>query len=277
VTKITKKFVFSSEDTIKVSAQMVKKDLQELILDKIAFLVIPRSTLERLLELTNASKADWIPSGFHPYCLPEKVFRGTYEGIRITIIEPIMSSSPFAVQIEDLITCGIETIFLLCGAWALGPTEIGDIVIPEVSVGPDGTSPYYYPKGSLKPEFHVDPDVVEALAEGLEKAGFSNYVVGKNASCEAFYRISNLLKADFEKQGCSIMENGEANTLLAIAKEKDILAGILFYAYLSLNRPLGLPDQPTVEKMRTAGRAVADAALFAVKKLVNTGKIKLTL
>lgn len=267
--------IFSSKKAIEMTARMLKKDSSDLILDKIAFLAFPQSTLERLLELTNATKLDWIVKSCHPYCAPEQVYRGTYEGIGITIVEPQMGSSPFAVQIEDLITCGVEAIFLLCGAWALGPTRVGDIVIPTVCVGPDGTSPYYYPEDSHTPEFHVDLDVVSALAEGLEKVGFIDYTVGKNASCEAFYRISKLLKADFENQGCLIMENGEANTLLAIAQSKRILAGILFYAYLTLNEPFKVLDELTRIKMRKAGRAEADAALFAVKNLVASGKIDL--
>ncbi|MFX0115424.1 MAG: hypothetical protein ACFFB3_12820 [Candidatus Hodarchaeota archaeon] len=274
VMKMSSEFLFSSREVMKTTAQMLKKDPQDLILDKIAFLVFPRATLERLLQLTNASKAEWILKGYHPYSSPEKVYRGSYEGIGITIIQPQMSSSPFAVQIEDLITCGVEVIFLLCGAWALGPTQLGDIVIPEVCVGPDGTSPYYFPKYTHTPEFHQDPKVVKALVEGLEKIGFKNFSIGKNASCEAFYRITKLLKTDFERQGCTIMENGEANTLLAIAKEKEIIAGILFYAYLNLNEPLGLPEETIREKMRIAGRAEADAALFAVKRLMDAGKIK---
>jgi uridine phosphorylase len=268
--------IFSSKKAIEMTAKMLKKDSSDLILDKIAFLVFPQSTLERLLELTGATKVDWILKGCHPYSAPEKVYRGTYKGIGITIVEPQMGSSSFAVQVEDLITCGVKAIFLLCGAWALGSTRIGDIVIPTVCVGPDGTSPYYYPKDSHAPEFYVDPDVFRALADGLEKVRFLDYAVGKNASCEAFYRITKLLKADFENQGCVTMENGEANTLLAIAQSKRILAGILFYTYLSLNEPFEVLDESTRAKMQKAGRAEADAALFAVRKLVTSGKITLS-
>ncbi|MFW9914929.1 MAG: hypothetical protein ACFFGZ_04895 [Candidatus Thorarchaeota archaeon] len=268
--------IFSSKKTIEMTARLLKKDLTDLVLDKIAFLVFPQSTLERLLELTNATQVDWIVKDCHPYSAPEQVYRGTYEGIGITIVEPQMGSSQFAVQLEDLITCGVEAIFLLCGAWALGSTRMGDIVIPTVCVGLDGTSPYYYPEDSHAPEFYVDPDVVRALADGLEKTGFLDYTVGKNASCEAFYRITKLLRADFENQGCLIMENGEANTLLAIAQSKGVLAGILFFAYLTLNEPFEVPEEPVRAKMRKAGQAEAEAALFAVKNLVTSGKIPLS-
>jgi len=76
---------FSSKIIIQTVAKMLEKDTRDLALDKVAFLIFPRSTLDRLFKLTNASKVDWIPKGFHPYASGE-IYCGTYEGIGVTIV-----------------------------------------------------------------------------------------------------------------------------------------------------------------------------------------------
>jgi uridine phosphorylase len=61
--------------------------------------------------------------------------------MEVTALFPPMGASPLACMLEDLITCGVRVIFLVCAAWSLGsPVLLGDLIAPSFSVGPDETS-----------------------------------------------------------------------------------------------------------------------------------------
>jgi uridine phosphorylase len=173
-----------------------------------------------------------------------------------------MGASPLACIVEDLASCGVRGVFLVCAAWSLGPpVQLGDTIVPAYSVGPDGTSIHY---GNISGRVDVDPIVVEALSESCRKEG-ARVPVGGNASCEALYRITPEMVEKFRRQGCLCMENGEANALLSVARTRGIVGGVLFQPYIELSQ--GWDPKWLGETYAATGRLQADAVLEACAEL----------
>ncbi len=82
----------------------------------------------------------------------------------MAVVVPPMGASPLSCVIEDLAARGVSGVFLVCAAWSLGPpVQLGDLIAPSFSVGPDGTSIHY---GNEAARVEADRVVVEALAAG---------------------------------------------------------------------------------------------------------------
>jgi hypothetical protein len=235
---------------------------ESLRLPGIAVLTFSKSIVDRLGELCGQADAMWLGPQHHPYATPELVRRGKYDGLDVTVLVPPMGASPLACIVEDLASCGVRGVFLACAAWSLGPpVQLGDTIVPAYSVGPDGTSIHY---GNISGRVGVDPIVVEALSESCRKEG-ARVHVGGNASCEALYRITPEMVEKFRRQGCLCMENGEANTLLSVARTRRIVGGVLFQPYIELSR--GWDPKWLGETYAATGRLQADAVLEACAEL----------
>jgi hypothetical protein len=94
--------------------------------------------------------------------------------------------------------------------------------------------------------------------------------VGGNATCEALYRITPEMTEEFRRRGCLCMDNGEANTLFAVARTLNILGGVLFQPYIELTQgwdPARLRDQ----RYRDACRLQAEVVLEASVQLRRQG------
>jgi uridine phosphorylase len=208
-------------------------DDERLALSGIAVLTFSKGVMDRLDELCSLADAEWLSPLHHPYAAPHVVKRGTFEGLSVTALVPPMGASPLACVVEDLVACGVEAIFLVCAAWSLGPpVEFGDLIVPAFSVGPDGTSIHY---GNASGHVSAAPVVVEALATAGRKQGATVHV-GGNGCCEALYRITPEMAEDYRERGCVCVENGEASTLLAMARTLGVLGGVLFQPYIELGR-----------------------------------------
>jgi len=175
----------------------------------------------------------------------------------VTVLVPPMGASPLACIIEDLGACGVETVFLVCAAWSLGPpVRFGDLIVPTFSVGPDGTSIHY---GNSKGQIYAASEVVDALAEACRVLG-ARYHVGGNGTCEALYRVTSQMAEGFRERGCLCMENGEASVVSATAQTLGIVGSVLFQPYIELERgwdPTLLRD----ERYRAACRLQAEMVL----------------
>ena len=245
---------------------------EALRLPGVAILTFSQAVIDRLGELCGLKDLAWISPSHHPYAAAEVVKRGSFEDIEVIVVVPPMGASPMGCVIEDLAACGVQAVFLVCAAWSLGPpVEIGDLIVPSFSVGWDGTSFHY---GNEQGEIRAAPAVVDVLRGACEAAG-SRHHVGGNASCEAMYRITRNMVADFRERGCLCMENGEASTLLAVTRTLGIAGGVLFNPYIELERGWD-PAVVRSERYRAACAVQAEVALQAeVEVLRRRGERRL--
>lgn len=226
----------------------------------VAVLTFNKAVIDRMEELCGLESATWIGPHHHPYAAPELVKRGSYQGLSVTVVVPPIGASPLACVLEDLVTCGVKGVFLVCAAWSLEPpVQFGDLIVPAFSIGRDGTSIHY---GNTSDHVQADAAVVDVLARACRKLGASTRT-GGNASCEALYRITPQMVAQFRERGCLCMDNGEASTLLAVAKTRGIVGGVLFQPYIELSK--GWRPARLDERYRAACRLQAEAVLEACR------------
>jgi uridine phosphorylase len=238
-------------------------------LPAVAVLTFSRAVLDRLQPLCGLENMAWLEASQHPYATAQTVKRGTHAGREVVVLVPPMGSSPLACVIEDLAAGGVGAVFLVCAAWSLGgPVDFGDLLIPAVSVGPDGTSIHY---GNGHGLVAADRAAVQALAQACRERGL-RYHVGANGSCEALYRISAEMADRFRAQGCLCMDNGEASTLYAVTRALGIVGGALFQPYLDLRegwQPARLHDS----RYQEACERQAEVVLAAIERLGAEGSI----
>jgi uridine phosphorylase len=236
-------------------------------LSGIAVLTFSKATVERLETLCGLQDAAWLGPQHHPYAAAHIVKQGSFEGLDVTVLVPPMGSSPLACIVEDLAACGVQAVFLVCAAWSLGPPlHFGDLIVPSISLGRDGTSIHY---GNEQGAAHASSAVVDALATACRERGIRHHV-GGNATCEALYRITPQMAEDFRQDGCLCMDNGEASTLFAMAGALNLVGGVLFQPYIELAAgwdPARLGD----ERYRDACRLQAEIVLQASVRLRQQG------
>jgi uridine phosphorylase len=238
-----------------------------LALPGIAVLTFSKAVVDRLGELCGLEDVPWISPPHHPYAAARTVKQGVSQGLGVVVLVPPMGASPLACIVEDLVACGVEAVFLVCAAWSLGPpVQLGDLIVPDLTTGPDGTSIHY---GNISGCFSADPLVVEALSAAGRELG-ARVHVGGNGSCEALYRITPRALEGFRQQGCLCMDNGEASTLFAVTWALGVVGGVIFQPYIELERgwdPSWLRD----ERYGAASRIQAEAVLEAAAHLRRRG------
>jgi uridine phosphorylase len=258
-------WLISSEQTV-AAARRAGVDEGTLRLSGAAVLTFSRGVVDRLDELCGLEETEWISAPHHPYASAQVVKRGEFEGMGLTVLVPPMGASPLACIVEDLVACGVQLVFLVCAAWSLGPpVEFGDLIIPSVSRGLDGTSIHYGNEEGVVP---AAGEVVNALAAACRERGVRHHV-GGNATCEALYRITPALAEGFRRSGCLCMDNGEASTLFAMAGELGILTGVLFQPYIELER--GWDPGRLDERYRDSCRIQAQVVLEAAVQVMRPG------
>jgi uridine phosphorylase len=243
---------------------------EQLALSGIAVLTFSRAVMDRLDELCRLEDVQWVSAPHHPYAAVHVVRRGAYQGLGVTALVPPMGASPLACIVEDLVTCGVEAVFLVCAAWSLGPpVQFGDLILPTFSVGHDGTSIHY---GNTGGHVFADAKVVEALMAACRERGVSAQA-GGNATCEALYRVTSQVVGDARQRGCLTMDNGEASTLLAMSRILGVRGGAIFQPYIELDR--GWDPAPLRETAyRDTCRLQAEVALDAAIRLADQGLIE---
>jgi len=227
---VSNPFLVTPQQTLSVARESGLED-ELLTLSGIAVLTFSKGVMDRLEELCSLADAEWLSPLHHPYAAPHVVKRGVFEGLGVTALVPPMGASPLSCIVEDLVTCGIQVIFLVCAAWSLGPpVRFGDLIVPAFSVGHDGTSIHY---GNSNGEIRAAPEVVNALSEACSALDARCHI-GGNGTCEALYRITSDMVHDFRRRGCLCIDNGEASTLFAVTRALDVLGGVLFQPYIEL-------------------------------------------
>jgi len=236
-------------------------------LSGMAVVTFSRHVIERLDDLCALKDACWISPACHPYGAADVVKRGQFHGLGVTAVVPPMGASPLSCIVEDLVSCGVRAIFLVCAAWSLGPpVAFGDLIVPAFSLGRDGTSIHY---GNQADEVRTQPEVLDALAVAC-RARQAAVHIGGNTTCEALYRITPQMVDQFRRRGCVSMDNGEASTMLATTRELQVLGGILFQPYIDLTQGWN-PGRLRDCQYRASSRLQAEVALRAGLALIRRG------
>jgi len=253
--------MITPEQVVSVAREAGLED-ESLKLPSTAVLTFNKGIVDRMQEVCGLKDGEWLGPRVHPYGGPEIVKRGSYRGLDIVAIVPMMGASPLSCVVEDLVACGVKAVFLACAAWSLGePVKFGDILAPSYSIGPDGTSIHY---GNSEEHIKADPAVVAALAESARECGATVHVAG-NASCEALYRITPEMVRSFRQRGCLSMENGEAATLFAVCRSLGIPGGAVFQPYIDLTE--GWNPSRLGETYQNTCQMQADVVLDAALRL----------
>ncbi len=220
-------YCLTSKDVVLAAMQSSNKNMEDFKVDPNVMIVFSGALLNYLKEKANLEQLDWLLP-FHPYG-SERLHRGKYEHIPLTVIVPPMGASTMASVAEDLIFCGSKVILLVCGSWGIGEkVELLDYIIPTHGLGPDGTSIHYGRK--LNEEIELNKEIVNIFIEET-KNRTKNYHIGKNYCKEAFYKINKTEILEMQQKGCISMENGEVNVLSTICKQNQIKFGVIFYSY----------------------------------------------
>ena len=258
------KFCLTSEDVINAAIESSGKSKKDFEVDPYVFLIFSGSLLEYLKEKAILKPYEWLMP-FHPYAGPEKIFRGKYRDIHITVLIPPMGASPIASIAEDLIQCGAKVILLVCGSWGIGKeVNLLDYLIPTHGLGPDGTSIHYGRK--IEEEIEINKDIKGILAVETQKRTKKCHI-GKNYSKEAFYTITQEEVYNLQERGCISMENGELNVLATICKQKNVKFGAIFYSYYN---PLEGWRIPWIEdQYKNCVHMEGEIALATLEKIIS--------
>lgn len=242
---------------------------EQLALSGLAVLTFSRAVMDRLDELCGLEDAQWVSASHHPYAAVHVVRRGEYQGLGITALVPPMGASPLACIVEDLVTCGVEAVFLVCAAWSLGPpVQFGDLILPTFSIGHDGTSIHY---GNDSGHVSAETTVIEALTTACRERSVAAHA-GGNVTCEALYRVTSQVVGEARRRGCLTMDNGEASTLLAVSRILGVRGGVIFQPYIELEHGWD-PARLREATYRDTCRLQAEVALGAAIRLADQGLI----
>jgi uridine phosphorylase len=255
------------DQTLSVARQAGLSE-DQLNMTGMAVLTFSKAVVDRLEELCQIRDAEWLSPAHHPYAAPHVVKRGRFQGMDICVLVPPMGASPLACILEDLVACGVDVVFLVCASWSLGPpVQLGDLIVPSFSVGPDGTSIHY---GNDQGKADVQSRVVDALVDGC-KALSARYHTGGNGTSEALYRIKPQMAERFRKNKCLCMDNGEANTLIASTQALGVWGGILFQPYIELAAGWN-PNILRTEEYQNTCRIQAEVVLHAGSQLIESSE-----
>ncbi len=227
-----------------------------LCVSRIVILTFNKAVLDQLHESCNLNRQRFLNNDLSPYCSAAESYEGVFEGQNLSVFVPPMGASPIAAFCEELIYFGARSIFRLCASWSLGEEYLkkGQIHLPNVAIGMDGTSPHY---GNA--DFKVEAEDVtnRALKKTLDDLG-AEWKGGGIGCCEAFYRITHDMVDDFRRQGCLSMDNGEVAVLYNLARERGVRVGVLLQPYIDLEQGFDLSylDETYNETCRLQARAV---------------------
>jgi len=256
-------FCLSSKDVVQAAMDASNKNIKDFSVDPNVMIIFSRGLLNYLKEEVTLEESDWLLP-FHPYG-SEKLFRGNYNNIPITIILPPMGASPMASIAEDLIFCGAKRILLVCGSWGIGKkVKLLDYIIPTHGLGSDGTSIHYGRK--LSEEIELDKDITNIIIEETKRRT-ENYHIGKNYSKEAFYQINKQEIFELQKKGCISMENGEVNVLATICKQRKVKYGTIFYSYYNPLEGWNISWMQKKEKYKECVELEGEIALAAILRI----------
>ncbi|MCX8169691.1 MAG: nucleoside phosphorylase [Candidatus Methanomethyliaceae archaeon] len=122
-------------------------------------------------------------------------FTGEYKGVEITASTTGMGAPSAAIVMEELASLGVKFVIRV-GTTGGVNIDIGDIVIPTISIPLDGTTLAYSKRYSL--DTHADEEMIELLKKNLKNCKLH---IGPICTCDTFYldeRVEGVLSYDME-------------------------------------------------------------------------------
>jgi uridine phosphorylase len=123
---------------------------------------------------------------------------GSWQGEALTVIAPAMGAPYAAMVLEKLIVLGARRVLVLgwCGSLS-NQVRIGGLILPNMAIPGDGTSPHYCPEpGGIPPH----PGLYDLLAARLQDAEVP-WQAGPVWSTDAIYRETRELVKSCQARG----------------------------------------------------------------------------
>jgi len=149
------------------------------------------------------------------------MYTGTFEGIKITVINGGRFSTDTSITTEVMCNAGIPNIIRIGTCGALDESiKVGDLVVVDKIIRGDGVTPYYVNKDF---QTRADKKLADLLYE-VGKATGANVHRGTCWTTDALLRETRELVEAKRKEG-AIAVDMVSSTLLTIAQTYNIKAG----------------------------------------------------
>jgi len=190
---------------------------------------------------------------------------GSWEGEALTVIAPAMGAPYAAMVLEKLIVLGARRVLVLgwCGSLSEA-VRIGDLILPNMAIPGDGTSPHYWPEsGGIPPH----PGLYDALAARLQDAEIP-WHTGPIWSTDALYRETRELVHSCQVQGILGIDL-ELAALSAVGRFRGIaVAGLMVVSdeLFTFTWQPARGSQPFRQARKKALQVVLDSAADAERR-----------
>jgi hypothetical protein len=253
-----------SPEQVKREAISAGINQEKLAVPPVLIMTFNNAIIEELVASCSMKEWNWAGSEFTPYASPTRSFIGRHRNTPLAMIVPPMGASPMIALCEEFIYFGTRLIFLLCASWSLGKKYLdkGQIHLPTFGVGINGTSPHY---SAVADRMFCELKIRDALSQSLDKVKAS-WKLGGIGSCEAPYRITTNLAAEFRNLGCISVDNGETDALYSFGKKRNVAVGALLQPYIDLTE--GWRKDYMDEKYTETCHLQARAALDAIESIL---------
>ena len=167
-----------------------------------------------------------------------RIGKGSFHGMELGVCSTGIGGPSTEIALVEAAELGCEVAIRVGGTGALDPDiPLGSMLLVEEAVRGGGAATFYAP-----PQHPAvpHPDVLHALADGLENAG-EKYKKCKVASVDGYYAAqgrpyphssqdSNLILERYRSQGVSALDM-EAETILIVGKAVGMKAGVLLVVH----------------------------------------------
>lgn len=113
-----------------------------------------------------------------------KVYTGTLDGEKVSVVSTGMGCPSTAIAVEELIKVGAHTFIRVGTSGAMQPElKLGDLAIVNAAIRDEGTTRQYLP---IEYPAVADLDVINALVSAANKLGY-DHAVGVSHTKDSFY------------------------------------------------------------------------------------------
>ncbi|MCM1119110.1 MAG: nucleoside phosphorylase [bacterium] len=156
---------------------------------------------------------------------PFPVYKLTYNGIEICLIQAVVASGSIAMMTDWLYGSGVEVLLCCGGCGVLADIPAGDVIIPVRALRDEGASYKYLP-----PAKYIDlpQEPVRIFREVLAEYQIP-YIECTTWTTDGFFRETRDMVEHRVKQGCQAVEM-ECATMAAIARFRNKVFGQLLYS-----------------------------------------------
>jgi len=205
--------IFTPSDFLKYLAKERNVSLDQLRVPPRLLITYQRSIYEWAKQLVNGKGVDWwIYDDIRPLCA------GKYRDTEIAVDNIWVGAPAAAMTLEELIACGVKTIFEIGMCGGLQPfLQPGEIVVVTEAIRDEGTSHHYIQSGdAVKSSERLRSNLVKTLNE--ERI---NHHVGRVWTTDGVYRETQEKFHKFRKAGV-LGVNMETSAIFTVGKYRGV-------------------------------------------------------